>query len=126
MMTRNIRAYGRPDFEAKVAVETLPADGMANNELHLGTLCHRACYFLARLSSELHQAPDGTKMATIADRRPAASCRHIWEPIATSSRSSWPSACYTLKNIESRPVLCGVLEYRYLAEVARIGKALIV
>jgi hypothetical protein len=42
MMTQNFRASGKPDFEAKVAVETLPADGLANNEPHLGTLCHKA------------------------------------------------------------------------------------
>jgi len=29
MMTQNFRASGKPDFEAKVAVETLPADGLA-------------------------------------------------------------------------------------------------
>jgi hypothetical protein len=61
-------------------------------------------------------------MATMAKGWPAASSRNIWEPIATSSRSSWPPAGYTLKNIESRPVVCEVLEYRYLAEVTCIGE----
>jgi hypothetical protein len=42
MMTQNFRASGKPDFEAKVAMETLPADGLANNEPHLGTLCRWA------------------------------------------------------------------------------------
>jgi hypothetical protein len=38
MMTRNIRAFGRPDFEAKVVAETLPAGGLVNNEPHIGKL----------------------------------------------------------------------------------------
>jgi hypothetical protein len=42
MMTQNFRASGKPGFEAKVAVETLPVDGLVNNEPHLGTLSHRA------------------------------------------------------------------------------------
>jgi hypothetical protein len=42
MMTQNFRASGKADFDADVAVETLPADGLANNEPHLGTLCHKA------------------------------------------------------------------------------------
>jgi hypothetical protein len=50
-------------------------------------------------------------MATMATGWPAASSCHIWEPIATSSRSLWPPADYTLKNIELGFIGCGVLEY---------------
>jgi hypothetical protein len=40
-----------------------------------------------------------------------------------SSRSSWPPAGYTLKNIELGFTGCGVLEYLYLEEVTCSGKA---